>query len=413
MPQFKYKGRDKEGKPLSGTQSAVNERAIATALLAQGITPLQIVELGDQEETAEKKSGALDIDLRELLSRSVPLTDVIMFIRQMYSLTKAGVPMIRAIEGLADNATNRRLGKALHDVAQQLERGRTLSSAMADHPNCFPKLLIAVVHVGENTGRLDESFLQVGQYLERELETRKRIKAATRYPIFVIFFLVAAMAILNIFVIPQFASMFSRAGVELPGVTLFLLATSNFFVNYWWVMIVLAAITVAIVFRILQIPKFREAWDRRKLKLPLIGSVIERSMLSQFARSFSVMLDAGVPLTQSLGLVSETIDNAYMSRRVREMRRGIERGESLTRVSRASDLFTPLVLQMIMVGEETGSLDQLLAEAGDYYEREVDYDLKNLTTWIEPILISGVAAMVLVLALGIFLPMWDMMGLYS
>lgn len=413
MPQFQYQGRDSEGKRVSGERSGMNERTIASTLIQQGITPLMIKELAITIEKDEDKQGVFDIDLRDLFTRSVPLNDVIMFIRQMYSLTKAGVPMMRAIEGLASNSTNRRLGRALQGISDQLERGRSLSAAMAEYPHCFPKLVIAVVHVGENTGRLDEAFLQVGEYLERELETRKRIKAATRYPIFVIFFLVAAMAILNIYVIPQFATMFSRAGVELPGVTKFLLATSSFFVNYWWFMVAAVAAGLFGLKLMLRKPNIREEWDRRKLRLPLIGSVIERSLLGQFCRSFAVMLNAGVPLTQALGLVSDTLENTYMSNRVRNMRRGIERGDSLTRVSRSSELFTPLVLQMVMVGEETGSLDKLLEEAGDYYDREVDYDLKNLTTWIEPILISGVAAMVLVLALGIFLPMWDMMGLYS
>lgn len=413
MPQFQYQGRDSEGKRISGERSGMNERTIASTLIQQGITPLMIKEIAITIQKEDDEKGVFDIDLRDIFTRSVPLSDVIMFIRQMYSLTKAGVPMMRAIEGLASNSTNRRLGRALQGISEELERGRSLSAAMAEYPHCFPKLVIAVVHVGENTGRLDEAFLQVGEYLERELETRKRIKAATRYPIFVIFFLVAAMAILNIFVIPQFANMFASVGVELPGVTKFLLATSSFFVNYWWLMV---GVVAAIVFGIklmLRKPNIREEWDRRKLRLPLIGSVIERSLLGQFCRSFAVMLNAGVPLTQALGLVSDTLENTYMSNRVRNMRRGIERGDSLTRVSRASELFTPLVLQMVMVGEETGSLDKLLEEAGDYYDREVDYDLKNLTTWIEPILISGVAAMVLVLALGIFLPMWDMMGLYS
>ncbi|MFU8784915.1 type II secretion system F family protein, partial [Aliidiomarina sp.] len=171
MPQFQYQGRDSEGKRISGERSGMNERTIASTLIQQGITPLMIKEIAITIQKEDDEKGVFDIDLRDIFTRSVPLNDVIMFIRQMYSLTKAGVPMMRAIEGLASNSTNRRLGRALQGISDQLERGRSLSAAMAEYPHCFPKLVIAVVHVGENTGRLDEAFLQVGEYLERELET--------------------------------------------------------------------------------------------------------------------------------------------------------------------------------------------------------------------------------------------------
>lgn len=409
MPDFHYQGRDSVGKRVTGTLSSIDERTAASSLGQQGITPLVIKPATNAKKSVQSSS---EMSLGDLFARSVPLPDIIMFIRQMYSLTKAGVPMLRAVEGLAGSATNRKLAKSLTTIVEELEKGRSLSAAMADHPDCFPKMAIAVIHVGENTGRLDDSFLQLGIYMERELETRKRIKAATRYPMFVVFFLMLAVVVLNVWVIPVFAGMFQSAGVELPLVTRILLGTSGFFVEFWWLLVVGSVGLSYAIYTILKAPEIREQWDYVKLRLPLVGDVLERSLLSRFARSFSVMLNAGVPLTTSLGLVSDTLDNEYMSKRVRNMRRGIERGESLTRVSRNSELFTPLVLQMFLVGEETGSLDKLLAEAADYYEREVDYDLKNLTTWIEPILISVVAVMVLILAMGIFLPMWEMMGMY-
>ncbi len=280
---------------------------------------------------------------------------------------------------------------------------------MQMHPKVFSSLFVAIIHVGENTGQLEEAFLQLANYFELELETRKRIKTAMRYPSFVMIAIGIAMVILNIMVIPVFAGMFAKFGVELPLATRILLATSHFFVHYWWLLL---AILAGMVFgwrRWVATTKGKLTWHRWQLKLPIVGTIIERSLLARFARSFSMMLKAGVPLNTALTLVADAVDNAWMAGRVRDMRAGIERGESLLRTASSSGLFTPLVMQMIAVGEETGQVDDLLHEAAEYYEREVDYDLKSLTARIEPILIGIVAVMVLILALGIFTPMWDMM----
>jgi MSHA biogenesis protein MshG len=215
---------------------------------------------------------------------------------------------------------------------------------------------------------------------------------------------------MNIFVIPVFADMFSKFDAELPGMTLFLIGMSNFFVTKWWLLITLIMVCFFITSHYLDTTQGRYKWDKLKLQIPLVGTIIERSLLGRFARSFSMMLRAGVPLTTALNLVSDAVSNAYMSAAVIDMRERIEKGENLSRAALASGLFTPLVMQMINVGEETGRVDELLKEVAEFYEREVEYDLKSLTSKIEPILIAIVAAMVLVLALGIFTPMWDMMS---
>ncbi len=299
---------------------------------------------------------------------------------------------------------------ALADVIEQLERGRNLSSALAQHPEIFNQLFVSVVHVGENTGQLDAAFKQLAEYLQREQETRKQIKAATRYPIFVVFALVAALIVMNIFVIPVFAGMFAKFDAELPAMTLFLIGMSDFFVTKWWLLVTTIMVCFFITRRYLYTKQGRYKWDKLQLDIPLVGSIIERSLLGRFARSFAMMLKAGVPLTTALSLVADAVSNSYMSKAIMDMRQRIEKGEGLSRAALASGLFTPLVLQMINVGEETGQVDELLQEVAEFYEREVEYDLKNLTSKIEPILIAIVAAMVLVLALGIFTPMWDMMS---
>lgn len=288
-----------------------------------------------------------------------------------------------------------------------------MAKAMDDHKRVFPRLVIAIVHVGENTGQLEQSFEQLITYLEGEEETRKRVKAATRYPTFVMITLLIAIVALNILVVPTFASMFANFQVELPLSTRLLIGSSAFFTDYWWAMLGAIMVFIMALKSWLKTEAARERWDYWKLKIPAVGSILERSMLARFNRSFAVMLRAGIPLTQGLTLVAEAVDNAYMETRIKQMRRSVESGETLYRVSKASGLFTPLVLQMIAVGEETGSLEESLFDAAGYYEREVDYDLKNLTSKLEPILVVFVAGIVLLLALGIFQPMWNMMSAYQ
>lgn len=403
MARFEYKGRDAQGNSVQGRLDATDESAAADTLLRRGVMPIKI--------TAAKAES--DFDLSLWLERSIPLDQMVIFTRQMYSLTKAGIPIIRAINGLADSTHSKLLQRTLQDISEQMRNGRPMSVAMQAHPKVFNSLFLSIVNVGENTGQLDKAFLQLSEYMELEQETQKRVKAAMRYPSFVLMALAAAMVILNIFVIPTFAGMFGKFGVELPWSTQVLMGTSAFFVSYWLHMLVALVVCYFAIKAWYKTPAGRLTWDRYKLRLPIVGDIINRTLLARYARSFSMMLTAGVPLNSALSFVAKATDNAYMEQQVLGMRAGIERGESLLRTSNASGLFTPLVLQMIAVGEETGQVDELLQEAAEFYEREVDYDLKSLTAKIEPILIAIVAGMVLILALGIFTPMWDMMRAFK
>ena len=403
MPFFAYQAKDKQGNPVNGELEAQDDNAVADTLLRRGLIPLSIKQSNGNKE-GEKSA------ITTFFQPKVSLDELIIFSRQMYSLMKAGIPIIRAIVGLAETTTHPVFRETLLDVAKQLEQGRNLSAAFASHKKVFNRLMISIVVVGESTGKLEDAFLQLATYFEQEHETRKRIKAAMRYPTFVIIALAVAMFILNIFVIPTFAEMFSKFNAELPLMTRILIGTSNFFVAYWHLLIIAITVTFFAIKSYLNTPVGRRKWDKVKLKIPMVGGIIERSLLARYSRSFAMILRAGVPMTTGLSLVAEAIDNAFMEEKVIDMRRSIEKGESLLRASKSSELFTQLVLQMVAVGEETGRVEELLQEAAEFYEREVDFDLKSLTAKIEPILISFVAAMVLVLALGIFTPMWDMMS---
>ncbi|ABO22265.1 type II secretion system F family protein [Shewanella loihica] len=400
MPIYQYKGRDAQGNAVSGRLDATTQSAAADQLLSRAVIPLELVEA----------KVAREFHLGSLFKSKVGLDELQIFTRQMYSLTRSGIPILRAIAGLSESSHSKRMKDALNDISEQLISGRPLSSAMNHHPDVFDALFVSMIHVGENTGKLEDAFIQLSGYIEREQETRRRIKAAMRYPIFVLMAVALAMVVLNIMVIPKFADLFARFGADLPWATKLLIGTSNFFVNYWYLLLI-ALVGCFVGIRYWHnTEKGEQQWDRWKLKIPAVGSIIERSTLSRYCRSFSMMLSAGVPMTQALSLVADAVDNAYMHDRIVAMRRGIESGESMLRVSNQSQLFTPLVLQMVAVGEETGQIDQLLNDAADFYEGEVDYDLKNLTAKLEPILIGIVAVIVLILALGIYLPMWDMLN---
>lgn len=400
MAHYHFRGRDARGAVVEGELEAVSELAVAEQLLRRGITPTAV--------TARQSRQRWTLALDGWLTPSIGLAEMVMFTRQMYALTRAGIPIMRAIHGLAETAHSKPLKAALQALETELGNGRPLSQAMQSHPRVFSALFIAIIHVGENTGRLEEAFLQLSNYFTFEMETRKRIQTALRYPMMVLMFLAGAMVILNLKVIPVFAGMFERFHVELPLTTRILLATSHFFVTWWWGMLA-TAVGGAIAWTWwVRSPSGEVRWGAWQLRIPIFGSIIQRSLLARFARSFAMMLRAGVPLNQGLGLVSGAVDNAFVALRIKEMRSGVERGESLLRCAAASHLFTPLVMQMFAVGEETGQVEELMQEAADYYEREVDFDLRSLTARLEPILLVIVAVMVLILALGIFTPMWDM-----
>ena len=401
MSVFHYQGRNADGSKVSGNIDAGSADLAVEALMAKGVIPTNLRE--------GKKGAGLNLDLKALFTPAVPLDVLEIFCRQMYSLTKAGVPLLRSMRGLTQNCANKQLKEALEEVTNELTNGRNLSASMQMYPQVFSPLFVSMISVGENTGRLDDALFQLANYYEQEVETRKRIKTAMRYPTFVIGFILLAMFILNVKVIPQFSSMFSRFGVDLPLPTRILMATSNFFVNYWAFMLV-AMFGGLFAFRTwLQTSEGREKWDKFRLRMPVVGSVVNRAQLARFSRTFALMLKAGVPLNQSLALSAEALDNKFLEARLMEMKAAIEAGSTISSTAIATGIFTPLVIQMLSVGEETGQVDELLLEVADFYDREVDYDLKTLTARIEPFLLVIVAGMVLILALGIFLPMWGML----
>ena len=402
MASFAWRGRNGRGELVQGQLEAAGESAVADQLVAMGVAPVHIAA------PAELAAQAQDNWWVRLNRKAITVEDILVFSRQMYTLNKAGVPILRAFGGLQASAVKPAMVELLQDVRNSLDQGRELSVALTRHIGHFGAFYISMIRVGEMTGRLTEVFLRLNEHLEFERDVRERIKQAMRYPTFVIIAMAIALVIINVFVIPVFAKVFAGFNAELPIITRGLLGFSAFMIAWWPLLLALLVLAVVGVRGTLRTPAGRYWWDSRKLKLPMVGEIVFKATLARFARSFALSSQSGVPLVQALTVVAQTVDNTYIGARIEQMRDGIERGESISRCAAASGVFTPVVLQMIAVGEETGELDSLLFEIAGMYERETDYNIKGLSAAIEPVLLAAIAILVLILALGVFLPLWSM-----
>jgi MSHA biogenesis protein MshG len=402
LPSFAYRGRDANGNAAEGVLEAESASAVAGLLGERGIVPLSIA--ATTAAAAARASLKFENPFREKVQHS----DVLLFSRQIYTLLKAGVPLMRALLGLQESSASQPMKTVIQDVRESLDAGRELSMAMAPHKTVFTPFYLAMVRVGELTGQLEEIFLRLFHHLEFERFMREQVRSALRYPSFVVAAMAIAILVINIWVIPAFARVFEGFGAELPFMTRMLIGFSNFIVSAWpWMLLGLFAAIFA--FRAwVGTDSGRYHWDRIKMRLPVAGKIVQKATLARFARSFALATKSGVPVVQAMTTVAQTVDNAYIADKVLKMRESVERGESVLRAAIASRVFTPVVLQMIAVGEESGSLDDMMEEVAGMYQREVEYDLKNLGASIEPILIVFLGVLVLILALGVFLPIWDL-----
>ena len=405
MAVFAYKGRNKHGDLVEGTLDGHDSSAIADQLMNTGVTPTHIKSFRSIMGSEARKPGWLK---RLLTEKPATPVDLLLFSRQMYTLLKAGVPIMRALAGLQESTQNPAFAGMIQDLRESLDSGRELSTAMRRHPKIFSSFYVSMVQVGEMTGMLDQTFIRLYDHLEFERDMRERIKSAMRYPSFVILAMAIAIVIINLFVIPAFAKVYTGFNTELPFVTKMLIGFSGFMVDYWLLM--LAMLTGAVLgFRFyINTTDGRYKWDRYKFKLPIAGKIILKATLARFSRSLALSFKSGMPILQGMNVVGMVVDNEFMRSRIDQMREGVERGESILRTATAVGVFNPVVLQMIAVGEETGDLDGLMFEIADMYQREVEYEVKTLSAQIEPILIVALGILVLILALGVFLPMWDL-----
>jgi MSHA biogenesis protein MshG len=403
MSSFRYQGRSGRGELVTGRLEADTADTVAGRLATLGITPLQI---------EADSGGALSVQetLRRLGFGRPSSADLVLFARQMYAITKSGIPLLRGLKGLAQSTDNTLLRDALYDVLQGLESGRELSASLARHPELFSALFVSMVRVGESTGTLDNAFLRLAEYLGQDQDVQDRVKSALRYPIIVVVMIALAVGVITVFVIPNFAPLFKILGNDIPWPTRVIMGASDLAIHHGLALTMGAALLVIGTNRFIATPAGRYQWDTLKLKIPVLGVLLSQSILSRVTRSLSISLEAGLPMIQCLTLLSHSAGNEFMGARLLRVRDTVEHGDSLSHAASLSGIFPPLILQMIQVGEETGEITRLLEEIAGFYQREVDHRLRNLTAMIEPVLMIAVGGMVLILALGVFLPMWNMIA---
>jgi len=400
MPVFKYKARGSRGDAIVGTFEAASTDLVAAHLMEGGLTPVDIKPVMEKANFGG--------DLGGLFEPGVETVDLVQFSRQMHSMLRAGVPIYSTVSGLAATCSNRTMAQTLTEVARSLESGRPLSDALALHPKVFSVFYVSLVRVGETSGKLVDIFQELASYLDREKATRDKIKAALRYPVIVFSAILAALMIISIWVIPAFSRLFASFDATLPLATRILMGVSDFILSNWYLMLAAAVIAGFGVRAYIRSDDGRYRWHKLKLRLPLVGPLMYRAALARFSHLFALSYKSGVQLISALTVVARALNNSYLEERILGMREGIEHGNSISVTAAGSGIFDPLVLQMLAVGEESGAVGDLLEEVSHYYNREVDYAVDRLSAAIEPLLTLVIGGLVLVMAMGVFLPIWDL-----
>jgi MSHA biogenesis protein MshG len=402
MEVYEYVGRNRRGESIRGTVESASSQAVASWLMESEIFPVNIRL--QQALRAERPDWLVKLFGDEKVSA----VDLLLFTRQMANMMRAGMQVMDAVEGIQRTTASMALSKVLAQVRADLDRGVLLSAAFARHPGVFDDYYTNMIRVGESTGRLAEAFQSLYRQVDFDRSMQQKIRTALRYPMFVVIALTIAMAILTIFVIPRFAKTYASFKVELPFITRVLLNTSDFAVNYWWAVLGLAGAVWYMAQLWLASSEGRYAWDRFKLRIPVFGGIMNKAAIARFARSFATALEADVPIVQGFQLAANVVENAFFHERILQMRKGVERGEVLSRVMRTSGIFSPLELQLITVAEKTGEVEQAITELAKLYTDEVEYEVGRLAQTVEPLLLAGMGILVGIVVLGVFLPMWDM-----
>jgi type IV pilus assembly protein PilC len=398
MPVFHYKAINQSGSPVSGQIEADTADAAAGTLAARGLIP---------ERVTEKAAGRMGERLQVATTPVRPL-DLILFTKQLRTMIKAGIPIVHMLHVLENQTENRRLKRIIAKMAADIEAGAGLAESFKKHPSVFSYLYCSMIEAGEKSGSLVEVLDRLVYIIEHENRVKADIKAAMRYPTFVVLFLCVAFVVLLTVVIPKFISVFTKAGLDLPLPTRICMGLYQF-VAHHWVLIVLAAVgIVAALTAYVKTPGGRHVRDALMLRLPLIGKVFQKAAMSRFGSIFSILQSSGVSVLESMDILSGTIGNAAISRQLGRVRDMMAEGRGISDPLKSSRYFSPMVIHMVAVGEETGNLDELLKEMSNHYDAEVEFAMKKLSDSIGPVLTIALAAVVGFFALAIFLPMWDL-----
>jgi type II secretory pathway component PulF len=400
MPSFQYRARDRQGALVTGSLEADNRASLEAALDKMGLIPIKV--------SSAKKALFKGLDLKALFAK-VPQNEIILFSRQLATLFGAGVPLTRALFTLESQATHSAFMQVIRSVREEVEGGATFASALSKHPEVFPEIYTNMVEAGEAGGILDNVLDRLATMFERNADNASKVKSATLYPKIVFGAIVVAVIVLMNFVIPKFSKLYASFDVELPLPTRVLIFISDAFLAYWYMAVLLAVAAYIAIKLFISSESGRRIKDRLILRVPVFGPMILKSVLSRFARVLSSMYRSGLPILQSLDIVSRAVENRAVADEIKMIEEEVRAGRNLSEPMTGSRYFQAMVVQMVSVGEETGNLDEMLEKVAEYYDREVEATIRNLTTTLEPILLSFIFGFVLFLALAIFLPMWDIL----
>lgn len=404
MLQFSYRGRDKEGRLRTGQRQANDADSLNAELLKEGINVFQI-------NLVKTKKSYWDILHIKFQSDRLHLDELAIFARQMQLLHQANVPMVTAIKQLASFTRSGRLAEALYSLIDDLEKGQTLSVAMQQHVKIFSPIMVSIVQIGETTGHLSDAFGYVHQYLEFESTTRKQVKTIFRYPLFVLISIISAFIILNVFVVPTFAKFYLNLDIPLPWQTYILINVSNFLIHYGGYTLLFLILLSALLFRYLRTPHGKYRWHKYELHLPLVGNLLKRVLLIRFARAFKIVLHAGISIDQGLFLIKDTLTNTYVIDQLTQVQEAIKRGMAFTHAIVKISLLSPLEIQILSVGEKNGELGPAFDYIANFHGHEIEFDLKRINDQTGPILTGIMAILILIVALGVYLPVWNMVNL--
>jgi len=402
MPNYKYSARDNFAKLVSGTIEAQNQDEAAKKLQESGYFPLNISE-ARQVKAFESFN----------IIRRVSPSELNIFTRQLYVVQKAALPLLASLESIALQIPNRYFKAVIEDLARQIRAGSSFSSALAKHSNIFDDIYVSMIRAAESSGGMVEILGRLSDLMEKDIDTRARIKASTRYPMIAFFVLCSGFLILVTFVIPRFASIYGQFNAALPLPTRILIAISMIIRKFWFLILLAMAAIIFGFKKFVNSTWGRLFWDNLKLKVPIFGPLITMLTLSRFARITAILMKSGVPILEVLDLVGKATGNAVIARAVNNIKDSVRQGKGLSEPMKLSGLFPATVVQMVYVGEQSGKMDELLSSVSDYYDSESGYMIKNLTAYIEPILIFALALMVLVMALAVFLPMWNLINVFK
>jgi len=388
---FEWEGKDRNGKVVRGEMRAGGEAMVSASLRRQGILVSKVKK--------RRASGG----------KSIKQKDIAVFTRQLATMMRAGVPLLQAFDIVGRGATNPRLTKLLNDIRQDVETGTSLSSAFRKHPIYFDALYCNLVEAGEAGGILEQLLDRLAMYQEKTVAIKQKIKSALTYPIAVMVVAFVVLAVIMIFVVPSFKNVFTSFGADLPAPTLFVIALSEFFVSYWW--LIFGAIGGGLYFFFQswkRSEKMQKTMDRLLLKIPVFGDLLFKSALARWTRTLATMFAAGVPLVEALDSVGGASGNAVFTEATEKIQRDVSTGSALTASMQSTGLFPVMVLQMAGIGEESGSLDHMLAKAAEFYEEEVDEAVKALSSLMEPFIIVLLGGMIGGIVVAMYLPIFKL-----